>query len=92
MNFSSTTLLTETNMQIYVQMKWRVGPELKQVAGSQLLFYVKNANTTHILLSITVRGIHIWNGLASDITQLPSLQQFKKQIKVGVTFFVFMNS
>ncbi|KAK2183256.1 hypothetical protein NP493_316g01007 [Ridgeia piscesae] len=45
------------------------------------LFYVKKANTTHRLLSITVRGIHIWNGLASDITQLPSLQQFKKRLK-----------
>ena len=31
------------------------------------LFYVKKANTTHRLLSITVRG-HIWNGLASDNT------------------------
>ena len=30
---------------------------------------------------ITVRGIHIWNGLASDITQLPNLQQFKKRLK-----------
>ena len=45
------------------------------------LFYVKKANTTHRLLSITVRDIHIWNGLASDITQLPSLQQFKKRLK-----------
>ena len=43
------------------------------------LFYVKKANTR--LLSITVRGIHIWNGLANDITQLPSLQQFKKRLK-----------
>ena len=45
------------------------------------LFYVKKANTTHRLLSITVRGINICNGLASDITQLPSLQQFKKRLK-----------
>ena len=44
-------------------------------------FYVKKANTTHRLLSITVRGIHVWNGLASNITQLPSLQQFKKSLK-----------
>ena len=43
--------------------------------------YVKKPNTTHTLLSITVRGIHIWNGLASEITQLPSLQQFKKRLK-----------
>ena len=45
------------------------------------LFYVKKANTTYRLLSITVRGVHIWTGLASDITQLPSLQQFKKRLK-----------
>ena len=45
------------------------------------LFYVKKANTTHRLLSITVRGIHVCNGLASNITQLPSLQQFKKSLK-----------
>ena len=45
------------------------------------LFYVKKANSTHRLLSITVRGINICNGLASDITQLPSLQQFKKRLK-----------
>ncbi|KAK2165342.1 hypothetical protein NP493_1372g00017 [Ridgeia piscesae] len=45
------------------------------------LFYIKKANTTHRLLSFTVRGIHIWNVLASDITQLPSLQQFKKIFK-----------
>ena len=45
------------------------------------LFYDKKANATHRLLSITVRGIHIWNGLASDITQLPTLQQFKKRLK-----------
>ena len=45
------------------------------------LFYVKKANTTHRLLSITVRGIHVWNGLASNIRQLPSLQQFKKSLK-----------
>ena len=45
------------------------------------LFYVKKANTTHRLLSITVRGIHMWNGVASDITQLPSLQEFKKRLK-----------
>ena len=43
------------------------------------LFYTKKANTTHRLLSVTVRGIHEWNGLASDKTQLPSLQQFKKK-------------
>ncbi|KAK2182904.1 hypothetical protein NP493_331g06050 [Ridgeia piscesae] len=42
------------------------------------LLYVKKVNTTHRLLSITVRGIHICNGLASGITHLPSLQQFKK--------------
>ena len=41
------------------------------------LFYVKKANTTH-RLSITVRGIHVWNGLESNIRQLPSLQQCKK--------------
>ena len=41
------------------------------------LFYVKKANTTHRLLSITVT----WNGLASNITQLPNLQQFKKSLK-----------
>ena len=45
------------------------------------LFYVKKANTSHRLLSITVRGIHIWNGLANDITRLPSLQQFKQRLK-----------
>ena len=45
------------------------------------LFYVKKANTTHRLLSITVRGVHIWNGVASDITQLSSLQEFKKRLK-----------
>ena len=45
------------------------------------LFYVKKANTTHTLLSVTVKGIHIWNSLASDITQLPSLQPFKKRLK-----------
>ena len=45
------------------------------------LFYVKKANTTHRLLSITVRGIHVWNGLACNIRQLPSLQQFKKSLK-----------
>ena len=45
------------------------------------LFYVKKTNTTHRLLSITVRGIHIWNGLVSCITQLPSLQQFKNRLK-----------
>ena len=45
------------------------------------LFYVKKANTTHRLLSITVRGIHIWNGLASGITQLTSFQQFKTRLK-----------
>ena len=55
------------------------------------LFYVKKKpNTTHRLLLITVRGIHIWNGLASDITQLLRLQQFKKRL-VDITFFVFMN-
>ena len=42
--------------------------------------YVKKANTTHRLLSITARAIHIWNGLASAITQLTNLQQFKKEI------------
>ena len=47
---------------------------------SKLCYFIK-ANTTHRLLSITVRGIHIWNGLASDITQLPSSQQFKKRLK-----------
>ena len=56
------------------------------------LFYVKKANTTHRLLSITVISIHIWNGLASNITHLPSLQQFKKSFKVDVTFFVCMNN
>ena len=45
------------------------------------LLYAKKANTTDRLLSITVIGIHILNGLASDITQLPSLQQFKKRLK-----------
>ena len=45
------------------------------------LFYVKKANTTHRLLSITVRGIHVWNGLESNIKQLPSIQQFKKSLK-----------
>jgi len=47
------------------------------------LFYVNKANTTHRLLSITVRYIyiHIWNGLGSNITQLPSLQQFKNSLK-----------
>ena len=45
------------------------------------LFYVKKTNTTHRLLSNTVRRIHIWNGVASDITQLPSLQEFKKRLK-----------
>ena len=30
---------------------------------------------------ITVRGIHIQNGLARDITQVPSVQQFKKRLK-----------
>ena len=45
------------------------------------LFYVKKANTTHRLLSITVRGIRVWNGLASNIRQLPSLPQFKKSLK-----------
>jgi len=34
MNISSTTLLTETNMQ----MKWRVRQELKLAAGSQIVF------------------------------------------------------
>ena len=43
-------------------------------------FYVKKANTTHRLLSVTDRGIHVWNCLASGITQLPSLQQFKKRL------------
>ena len=45
------------------------------------LFYVKKANTTHRLRSIIVRRIHIWNGLTSNLTQLPSLQQFKKRLK-----------
>ena len=48
------------------------------------LFYVKKANTAHRLLSITVRDIHLWNGLASGITQVPSLQQFKKRLKSTV--------
>ncbi|KAK2172327.1 hypothetical protein NP493_972g00010 [Ridgeia piscesae] len=51
------------------------------------LFYVKKANITHRLLSITVRGIHIWNGLAKNITQLPSLQQFKKRLKATLLSF-----
>jgi len=55
------------------------------------LFYVKKANTTHRLLSITVRGIHIWNGLASDIRQNFS-NNLRKDYKVDATFFVFMNS
>ena len=46
-----------------------------------ILFYVKIANTTHRLLSITLKGIHMRNGLANDITQLTSLQQFKKRLK-----------
>ena len=45
------------------------------------LFYVKKANTTHRLLSLTVRGIHVWNGLASNIRQLPSLPQFQTSLK-----------
>ena len=45
------------------------------------VFYVRKVNTTHRLLSITVKGIHMWNGLASDIIHLPSLQQFKKILK-----------
>ena len=44
-------------------------------------FHIKKANTTQRLLSITVRDIHIWNGLANDITQLPCLPQFKKRLK-----------
>ena len=43
--------------------------------------YFMLKNTTHRRLSITVRGIHIWNGLASEISQLPSWQQFKKILK-----------
>ena len=53
----------------------------KQDTRQSILFYVKKTNTTHRLLSITVRGIYLWNGLASDITQLPSLPQFKKRLK-----------
>ena len=53
----------------------------KHDTSQSKLFYVKKANTTHRLLSITVRGIHVWNGLASNIRQLPSLQQFKKSLK-----------
>ena len=42
------------------------------------LFYVKKTNTTLKLLSLTVKGIKTWNSLANEITQLPSLTQFKK--------------
>ena len=42
------------------------------------LFYVKKKNTTLRLLSLTVKGINTWNNLANEITQLPSLTQFKK--------------
>ncbi|KAK2185032.1 hypothetical protein NP493_247g02074 [Ridgeia piscesae] len=48
------------------------------------LFYVKKANTTHRLqttVDYCQRYVHIWNGLASEITQLQSLQQFKKRLK-----------
>ena len=44
------------------------------------LFYVKK-RTPH--MSITVRGIHTH---VSDITQLPSLQQFKKRLKSTLLF------
>ena len=36
--------------------------------GQYKLFDVKQANTTHRLLSITVEGIHIWNVLENDVT------------------------
>ena len=58
-----------------------VGVHKHDTRQSKLCYFIK-ANTTHRLLSITVRGIHIWNGLVSDMTQLPSLQQFKKSLKL----------
>lgn len=48
------------------------------------LFYVKKTNTTLRLLSITVKGIKTWNNLPNKLTQLPSLTQFKKAIKLSL--------
>ena len=48
------------------------------------LFYVKKTNTTLRLLSLTVKGINTWNSLANEITQLPSLKQFKKTFKLSL--------
>ena len=54
------------------------------------LFYVKNTNTTLRLLSLTVKGINTWSSLANEITQLPSLTQFKKNIQVVITYSIFI--
>ena len=57
------------------------------VAKNMFLCILEHNQATYLLslfarlLSITVRGIHVWNGLASNMTQLPSLQQFKKSLK-----------
>ena len=48
------------------------------------LFYVKKTNTSLRLLSLTVKGINMWNSLENEITQLPSLTQFKQTFKLSV--------
>ena len=52
--------------------------------GARQLSYVKNKHHPQRprLPSITVRGIHVWNSLSSEITQLLRLQQFKKRFKL----------
>ena len=55
------------------------------------LFYVKKTNTTLRLLSLTVKDINTSNSLANEITQLPSLKQFKKNIHVVITYSIFIN-
>ena len=52
-------------------------------------YFMLKTNTTYRLRSITVRGIHIWNGLASEITQFATIYE---NIQVSVIFLVFMNS
>ena len=53
------------------------------------LFYVKKTNTTLRLLSLTVKSIKTWNSLTNEITQLPSLTQFKKHSRCHYLLHIY---
>ena len=78
MLYKANNRCLEGRLQAFVEPTSAI---LKHDTRKCKLLCVKKSNTTHRLLSITVRGLHTWNGLASEITQLPSLQQFKKRLK-----------